>query len=269
MGARGNSGVIFSQILRGAAEVLGEAGSLDAKRIARAFRGASDAAYRAVRRPVEGTMLSEIRELAEEAEDPRHAVARRRPSSSRRSSRAARPRSPAPPSSWPCCARPVSSTPAPPACSRSSAASPPRSPASRFPTSPVEHAHEAGVDAIHQELSEFRYCTVFVVEGEDLDAAALEGELDRLGDSLLVVGDATALKVHLHTDDPGRALGLATAAGVIEGVEIANMHRQTEQREERLLEAVPIRSTRSKRASSRSSRAPATAACSRATARRA
>src|SRR3712207_5532062 len=49
MGARGNSGVIFSQILRGAAEVLGEAGSFDARRIARAFRGASDAAYRAVR----------------------------------------------------------------------------------------------------------------------------------------------------------------------------------------------------------------------------
>ena len=70
MGARGNSGVIFSQILRGAAEALGEAGLLDAATIRRAFRAASDAAYRAVRRPVEGTMLSVIRELAEEAEDP-------------------------------------------------------------------------------------------------------------------------------------------------------------------------------------------------------
>ncbi len=73
MGARGNSGVIFSQILRGAAEALGEAGLLDAATIRRAFRAASDAAYRAVRRPVEGTMLSVIRELAEEAEDPRNA----------------------------------------------------------------------------------------------------------------------------------------------------------------------------------------------------
>ena len=60
MGARGNSGVIFSQILRGAAEALGEAGLLDAATIRRAFRAASDAAYRAVRRPVEGTMLSGI-----------------------------------------------------------------------------------------------------------------------------------------------------------------------------------------------------------------
>jgi dihydroxyacetone kinase-like predicted kinase len=73
MGARGNSGVIFSQILRGAAEALGEAGLLDSATIRRAFRSASDAAYRAVRRPVEGTMLSVIRELAEEAEDPRNA----------------------------------------------------------------------------------------------------------------------------------------------------------------------------------------------------
>jgi len=73
MGARGNSGVIFSQIVRGAAEVLGEDGPLDAARVRRAFRGASDAAYRAVRRPVEGTMLTVVRELAEEAEDPRHA----------------------------------------------------------------------------------------------------------------------------------------------------------------------------------------------------
>ncbi len=70
MGARGNSGVIFSQIVRGAADVLGETTSetIDAQATARALRGASDAAYRAVRRPVEGTMLSVIRELAEEAE---------------------------------------------------------------------------------------------------------------------------------------------------------------------------------------------------------
>src|ERR671937_1530136 len=70
LGARGNSGVILSQIVRGAADVLGEASSatIGADVAARALRGASDAAYRAVRRPVEGTMLSVIRELAEEAE---------------------------------------------------------------------------------------------------------------------------------------------------------------------------------------------------------
>src|SRR5262249_26836090 len=68
MGARGTSGVILSQIVRGSAEVLGETTTIDSPALARAFRSASDAAYRAVRKPVEGTMLTVIRELAEEAE---------------------------------------------------------------------------------------------------------------------------------------------------------------------------------------------------------
>src|SRR5256886_2409443 len=69
MGARGNSGVILSQIIRGAAETLRMNGEVDTHTLAAAFRSASDAAYRAVRQPVEGTMLSVIRELAEEGED--------------------------------------------------------------------------------------------------------------------------------------------------------------------------------------------------------
>jgi fatty acid kinase len=94
-------------------------------------------------------------------------------------------------------------------------------------------------EAIHQELSRYRYCTVFVVEGTGLDPEALENTLDPLGDSLLVVGDESAVKVHLHTDDPGAALSLGADAGILEGVEIANMHQQTAVREERLLHPVP------------------------------
>ena len=238
MGARGNSGVIFSQILRGAAEALGEAGLLDAATIRRAFRAASDAAYRAVRRPVEGTMLSVIRELAEEAEDPRNAAlepaALLKQLIERGEDALAR-------------------TPDQLAVLKeagvvdaggaglleivrgvSAALS-----GEPLPDAPAADAHEAGVDAVHQELSEFRYCTVFVVEGENLDAESLEAELERLGDSLLVVGDPTALKIHVHTDEPGQALALGTAIGTIEGVEIANMHTQTAQRSERILESVP------------------------------
>src|SRR2546423_1301974 len=63
MGARGNSGVILSQIVRGATESLAESDDL-----ARAFRSASDAAYRAVKKPVEGTMLTAIRSMADAAE---------------------------------------------------------------------------------------------------------------------------------------------------------------------------------------------------------
>ena len=98
---------------------------------------------------------------------------------------------------------------------------------------------EISMEAIHQELSRYRYCTTFVIEGEELDPDGIEAELERLGDSLLVVGDREALKVHVHTDEPGRALAVGTAVGVIDRVEIANMHEQTVQREERLLEAVP------------------------------
>ena len=128
--------------------------------------------------------------------------------------------------------------PARPGSSRSCAACTRRSTGEALPE-PPELEEELGIDAIHQELSRYRYCTVFVIEGDGLDADALEHELEQFGDSLLVVGDSSALKVHVHTDDPGRALSLGVARGVVEGVEIANMHAQTQEREERLLHAVP------------------------------
>ena len=56
---------------------------------------------------------------------------------------------------------------------------------------------------------------------------------EKIGDSLLVVGDEQAIKVHVHTDDPGAALSIGTAAGTIDRIEIANMHEQTLEREKR------------------------------------
>jgi DAK2 domain fusion protein YloV len=69
MGARGNSGVILSQVLRGFVGVVAESGGLDGAGLARALRAASDAAYEAVMRPVEGTILTVVRESAEAAEE--------------------------------------------------------------------------------------------------------------------------------------------------------------------------------------------------------
>jgi DAK2 domain fusion protein YloV len=236
MGARGNSGVILSQIVRGAAEVLGGAEAVDAPALARALRGASDAAYRAVRRPVEGTMLTVIRELAEEAEaQPTEdmAPAELLAAAVRRGQDA------------------VARTQEMLDVLREAGVVDAggaglleivRGLAAWVAGEPLPEAtphEELGMDAIHQELSQYRYCTVFLVEGERLDHDALERELDALGDSVLVVGDATALRIHLHTDDPGAALTAGTAVGVLENVEIANMHAQTEQRQQRLLQAVP------------------------------
>jgi DAK2 domain fusion protein YloV len=238
MGARGNSGVILSQIVRGAADVLAESiDGVDTPLAARALRGASDAAYRAVRRPVEGTMLSVIRELAEEAETrsaASEALGELLVDLVRRGEEA------------------VARTPEQLDVLREAgvvdaggagllelvrgvafAVGGERVPEAPAPEEPL------GMEAIHQELSRYRYCTVFVVEGERLDRGELEAALDLLGDSLLVVGDESALKVHVHTDDPGAALSLGTAVGAIDRIEIANMHQQTEQRERRLLTAVP------------------------------
>jgi DAK2 domain fusion protein YloV len=244
MGARGNSGVILSQIVRGAADVLGATNGsrIDAVTAARALRRASDSAYRAVRRPVEGTMLSVIRELAEEAE----ARATEEPAIGSllvdlvRHGEAAVARTPdqlqvlrdagvvdAGGAGLVELVRGI-------AAAVSGEAVP-------IPVAPGPQPAEAhvGVDAIHQELSEYRYCTTFVIEGNGLDRGALEDEFERIGDSLLVVGDETTVKVHVHTDDPGKALSYGTTVGTIDRVEIANMHEQTQQRKERLLAAVP------------------------------
>ncbi|HEX4866346.1 MAG TPA: DAK2 domain-containing protein [Acidimicrobiales bacterium] len=67
MGARGNSGVILSQILRGMSSVIADAGGLDATTAAAALAAASEAAYQAVMRPVEGTILTVVREASEAA----------------------------------------------------------------------------------------------------------------------------------------------------------------------------------------------------------
>jgi uncharacterized protein len=223
MGARGNSGVILSQIVRGATDALAESDDL-----ARVFRSASDAAYRAVKKPVEGTMLTAIRSMADAAEhggDLATIIARG-------DDTVAQTREMMP------VLKEAGVVDAGAAglveivrgiqAALTGEALPP----------PPELEGPFGIEAIHQELSRFRYCTVFVVEGETLDATELEAELEQLGDSLLVVGDRTALKVHVHTDDPGRALSLGVQRGTVAGVEIANMHEQTVEREERLLHVV-------------------------------
>jgi uncharacterized protein len=235
MGARGNSGVILSQIVRGGAEMLGQESKIDAPAVARAFQGARDAAYRAVREPVEGTMLSVIRELAEETEGVSidadvpsflAALVRRGEEALARTPEQLD------------VLREAGVVDAGGAglleIVRGLAAA---VAGEDLPEAPAER-EELSSEAIHQELSRYRYCTTFVIEGDELDADEIEAELARLGDSLLVVGDAEALKVHVHTDEPGTALAVGTRVGVIERVEIANMHEQTVQREERLLEVV-------------------------------
>jgi DAK2 domain fusion protein YloV len=233
MGARGNSGVILSQIIRGIGESLAAEDSIDGRAVARVLRAGSDAAYRAVRKPVEGTMLTVIRTLADaaEAEQSRPVPELLELLVSRGEEAVARTQEQLD------VLREAGVVDAGAAglveLVRGIASVVAGQPLPEEP--PVE---QASVEATHQELSRFRYCTTFVIEG-DLDPAELEAEYERLGDSLLVVGDEHAVKVHVHTDDPGGALAIGTRVGAIENVEIADMHRQTEARERRLLAAVP------------------------------
>ncbi len=223
MGARGNSGVILSQIVRGACDALAETDDL-----ARVFRSASDAAYRAVKKPVEGTMLTAIRAMADAAEhggDLPTIVARGDDTVVQTREML-----------------PVLAEAGVVDAGAAGLVEIVRGLCAALTdealAAPPEATEGIGLEAIHQELSRYRYCTVFVVEGDGLDADELEGELAQLGDSLLVVGDREALKVHVHTDDPGKALSLGVARGTVAGIEIANMHAQTQEREERLLHAV-------------------------------
>ena len=232
MGARGNSGVILSQLVRGAVEALGDEGAIDAAAIARALRGASDAGYAAVRNPQEGTMLTVARELAEKAEalaasDPPVAEALGELVAHGERALAAT-------TDQLDILRQAGVVDAGGAgvleVLRGIAAH------VRGEPLPELEAVSGGIplEAVHQELSRYRYCTSFFVEGETVDPEELERELTKLGDSLLVVGGPGAVKVHVHTDEPGAALALATERGVIEEVDIKNMHVQTADRTERL-----------------------------------
>jgi uncharacterized protein len=231
---RGNSGVIFSQIVRGAASVLGQSERIDPLSLAAGFRAGSDAAYRAVSHvgAVEGTILTVIREMAEEAEasvDSGLASAELlKTVLARGESALART-----PEMLELLAQAGVVDAGGAGLVEIVRGVTLAANGEPLPAAPVA-VRGVGAKAIHQELSHYRYCTGFVVEGEEFDVGALEDALGQLGDSLLVIGDGTAVKVHVHTNDPGAALSAATAIGVLDEIEIANMHAQTEAREQRL-----------------------------------
>ena len=234
MSARGNSGVILSQLVRGALEALPDGGTLDVPAVAQALRGASDAGYAAVRNAQEGTILTVARSLAEKAEELgpgqpledalAELVAHGEDALARTTEQLDVLRQ----------AGVVDAGAAGLLEILRGIAAHVRGEPLPKPTPLLEAIPD---EAIHQELSRFRYCTSFFVEGDEVEPERLEEELGRLGDSLLVVGARGAVKVHLHTDEPGAALALATGVGVIEEVDIKNMHVQTADREERLVTA--------------------------------
>jgi dihydroxyacetone kinase-like predicted kinase len=98
----------------------------------------------------------------------------------------------------------------------------------------VDHQAAPRLSRPHHEDSRFRYCTNFIVSGSGLDSREHLSRLEGLGDSVLVVGDETTLKVHVHTDEPESAVALFEGVGEVTTLDVADMREQVAARRERL-----------------------------------
>jgi DAK2 domain fusion protein YloV len=252
LGARGNSGVILSQIVRGAAEELSSRpGELvDPVLVSAALARAADAAYASVRDPAEGTMITVVREMA-------HRVATEL-------AHMKRPRldhDATPEEQNEVLAEVLEQ--ALEAAQASVERGPELLPVLREHgvvdaggygvtlliagvISGLRGAHDEIPEVAHyavelhshgpdHESSAYRYCTNFVVLGGGLaPGRTWVSLLEDIGDSVLVVGDARTLRVHVHTDDPEQAVAVFARAGTVERLDVADMHEQEEQRAARL-----------------------------------
>jgi DAK2 domain fusion protein YloV len=249
LGARGNSGVILSQLIRGAAEeLISRPGELvDPMLISAAMARAAQRAYESVREPAEGTMLTVMREMAACAATELAHMANTRLDAE--------------------AAPQLQNEVIADILERAIAAgetSVKRGPellpvlkeagvvdaggygvtivfagvvaALRGTDAPELEHHRAPARVTHpeHESSTYRYCTNFAVTGHDLEAQAFIGPLELIGDSVLVVGDAATLKIHVHTDEPERATAVFDGTGEVSRLDVADMHAQVEERTERL-----------------------------------
>src|SRR6201996_4382302 len=102
----------------------------------------------------------------------------------------------------------------------------------------LEHYQPARITHPQHESSTYRYCTNFAVTGTDLEPGPWLEKLEKMGDSVLVVGDRQTLKIHVHTNEPERATGLFAGVGEVSRLDVADMHEQVGQRTERLTEII-------------------------------
>ncbi|MCS7286589.1 MAG: DAK2 domain-containing protein [Anaerolineae bacterium] len=222
MGARGNSGVILSQIWRGFAKALDKKDVIKVQDLAEALSEASATAYKGVIKPVEGTILTVIREIAETMQAIKHQTDDLKVALEHlvEAAKAA-----------------VAKTP-----------------------SLLPILREAGVvDAGGQGLlvimegflkylrgekleekivperaeiraevleGEYGYDVQFIIKGQNLDVEEIRRTLSTMGDSVLVVGDSTTVKVHLHTNEPGTPLNYGIKWGALVDIVVENMQEQ-------------------------------------------
>jgi DAK2 domain fusion protein YloV len=248
LGARGNSGVILSQLIRGAAEELASRpGELvDPVLISAALARASDQAYGSVRQPAEGTILTVVREMAARvaSELAHHDVRRLGPDTPdeeqnaviadviERAVEAGEDSVKRGPDLLPVLREAGVVDAGGYALTVLLAGIVGALRGSEPPA--VEHQAAARVTHPQHESSTFRYCTNFAVTGSGLEPHGFVPRLEQLGDSVLVVGDQTTVKVHIHTDDPDAATAVFDGSGTVSHLDVADMRVQVRERSSRL-----------------------------------
>ncbi len=234
MGARGNSGVILSQIWRGLAQGLQDKQSFSGSDLAEAMRQASVMAYKGISNPVEGTILTVAREAAEAGQaqvisgsDDLISVMEAIVNAANES---------------------VANTPTLLPVLREAGVvdaggqglytilegalrylrgeaeqmqfRKPQMIASNIPQ-PVRLPHMVAVEEVP-----YGYCTEFLLKGEGLNQDKVRTRLKKEGESLIVVGDEATARIHIHTMNPGKVIRYATSLGTMHQVSIRNMDEQ-------------------------------------------
>jgi DegV family protein with EDD domain len=230
IGARGNSGIILAQFFGGLSEVIGDEGSVPVSLFAKGVRHAVKSAYAAISRPVEGTMLTVIRDWSEAVASVAHRISdfghlfeqslRVAAGSLKRTRgqlevlekarvvdagaagfvyflRGAL--------EFMHTGRRPALTPAPPP--------------------ELEDAH---TPAVADEEIPYRYCSEALLAGEGLDLDKIRRTLDGLGDSLIVAGSAYKARIHLHTNRPAEMFAALRPLGEITQQKADDMIRQHE-----------------------------------------
>ena len=230
MGARGNSGVIMSQILRGMADTFRALDGVGGAEVAAALRTASDAAYQAVMRPVEGTILTVVRESAEAAEAARDngdaalvAVLDRASSAAREAVR-----------NTPELLPVLKEAGVVDAGGRGftlmldallEVVDGRAIPEPEVVTTPVlVEAHLAG-----QDLASLRFEVMYLLDAEDSTIAAFKDTWAAVGDSIVVVGGDGIWNCHVHTDDIGAAIEAGIEAGRPRHIRVTDLLEQVEE----------------------------------------
>lgn len=231
MGARGNSGVILSQIIRGFAKAIEGKENLSTQELAKAFKNGSDTAYKAVIKPIEGTILTVVRESGEYAVQAckkekdlikfLELVIKEANESLNRTPNLLKALKEA---------GVVDSGGKGLVLIYEGMLSSLRGNSIQVQDSSASNVStiEISNNQINPEDIKFGYCTEFILESNSISDTEIRDIMMKYGDSLAVVGDEGVIKVHVHTNDPGLVLQDALKHGQLVTIKIENMRVQHE-----------------------------------------